>query len=455
MKHFFAESRIAVVAMAIALWTVLGIGLSVPVFAQQPFVDKLALDDTIQPVSADEVTRALDRANSDGASALLIEINTPGGLLDSMRDMVGGILRSRVPVIVYVGPSGARAGSAGFFILESADVAAMAPGTEAGAAHPIFEFGGQPDNTETQKVENDAEAFLRSYVTKRNRNTDAAVAAVQSSHSYTAEESLNQHLIDLIASNDTELLNSLGGREITRMDGSKVTLHLGGARVELLRKSPRDGLLGWLVDPNIALLFLVGGALLIYLEFNSPGTIVPGALGTLMVLLAVFALNLLPIRYTAVMLLVAAMVLLLLEAKFGGHGALAIAGIVCLTFGMLTLVAAPVPELGISPVVAIAVSVAFGAITVVLVRLAMRARQRKSRLGADAMVGSPATAMEALDPQGHVLVEGEIWQAVAKSPVAKGAVLRVTGHDHLLLRVEPASESELPKEQQRSTIPAE
>ncbi len=297
MEHIVAKGRIAAGAIAAALWVFLGFGLGVSAFAQgpapaQPFVDKLVLDDTIQPVSADEVTRALDRANSDGASALLIEMNTPGGLLDSMRDMVGGILRSRVPVIVYVGPSGARAGSAGFFILESADVAAMAPGTEAGAAHPVFEFGGQPDNTEMQKVENDAEAFLRSYVTKRNRSTDAAIAAVQSSHSYTAEESLNQHLIDLIANSDTELLKALDGREITRMDGSKMTLHLAGARVQLLRKSLRDGVLGWLVDPNIALLLLVGGALLIYLEFNAPGTIVPGALGTLMVLLAIFALQL-------------------------------------------------------------------------------------------------------------------------------------------------------------------
>jgi membrane-bound serine protease (ClpP class) len=445
VEQIAEKGRIAVGVTAAALWILLGFGLGVPAFAQgpvpaQPIVDKLVLDDTIQPVSADEVTRALDRANSDGASALLIEMNTPGGLLDSMRDMVGGILRSRVPVIVYVGPSGARAGSAGFFILESADVAAMAPGTEAGAAHPVFEFGGQPDNTEMQKVENDAEAFLRSYVTKRNRNTDAAVAAVQSSHSYTAEESLNQHLIDLIANNDAELLKALDGREIPRMDGSKVTLHLAGARVQLLRKSLRDGVLGRLVDPNIALLLLVGGALLIYLEFNAPGTIVPGSLGTLMVLLAVFALNLLPIRYTAVLLLVAAMVLLLLEAKFGGHGALAIAGIVCLTFGTLTLVAAPVPEMGISPLVAIAVSAAFGAITVFLVRLAVRARQRKSRIGADAMVGCPATAMEALVPQGHVVVEGEIWLAVANAPVAKGAALRVRGHDQMLLQVEPATE---------------
>src|SRR6202789_1333114 len=438
MKHFFVKSRIAVLTMAASLCTVFGIGLSVPVFAQQAFVDKLILDDTIQPVSADEVTRALDRANSDGASALLIEINTPGGLLDSMRDMVGGILRSRVPVIVYVGPSGARAGSAGFFILESADVAAMAPGTEAGAAHPIFELGGQPDTTEMQKVENDAEAFLRSYVSKRNRNTDAAVAAVQSSHSYTAEESLNQHLIDLIADSDNDLLNSLGGREITRMDGSKVTLHLGGARVELLRKSLRDDVLGWLVDPNIALLFLVGGALLIYLEFNSPGTIVPGALGTLMVLLAVFALNLLPIRYTAVLLLVAALGLLVLEAKVGGHGALAVAGIVCLTFGMLTLVAAPIPELRVSLPVAIGISAGFGVITVFLLRLAVRARRMKSRLGIDAMIGSSAEAMEPLAPEGHVLVEGEIWRAIASRPVAAGEQVRVVGHDQYLLRVEPA-----------------
>ncbi|MGA2906577.1 MAG: nodulation protein NfeD [Terracidiphilus sp.] len=461
MEDFVTKSRIAAWAMSAILFIVAGFGLSVSVFAQQPapaqpIVDKLVLDDTVQPVSADEVTRALDRANSDGASALLIDMNTPGGLLESMRDMVGGILRSRVPVIVYVAPSGARAGSAGFFILESADVAAMAPGTEAGAAHPVFEFGGQPDNTEMQKVENDAEAFLRSYTAKRNRNTDAAVAAVESSHSYTADESQSQHLIDVIANSDSELLNALNGREITRMDGSKLTLHLAGARINLIKPTLRDQLLGWLVDPNIALLFLVGGALLIYLEFNAPGTIVPGALGTLMVLLGVFGLNLLPIRYTAVLLLVAAMVLLLLEAKFGGHGALAIAGILCLTFGMLTLVAAPVPEMGISPIVAISVSAAFGAITVFLVRLAVRARRRKARIGADAMVGYPATAMEALDPQGHVLVEGEIWQAVASAPVAKGSQLRVTGHDHLMLQVEPtAPTSEHPQSQQRSTIPAE
>jgi membrane-bound serine protease (ClpP class) len=403
---------------------------------QQPVVEKLVLDDTIQPVSAWQLDRAIAQANAHGAAALLIEMNTPGGLVDSMRTMAGAILTSRVPVIVYVAPAGARAGSAGFFLLESADVAAMAPGTNAGAAHVVFELG-KPDTTMAQKVENDAEAFLRSYVAKRNRNVEAALAAVQSSHSYTAEEALSQHLIDVIASSDTQLLSELDGREITRLDGTKQTLHLAGARIELERSTVRENLLDWLINPNIALLLLVGGALLIYLEFNTPGTIVPGALGTLMVLLAIFALNLLPIRYTAVMLLIAAMVLLLLEAKFGGHGALAIAGIVCLTFGMLTLIAAPIPELAVNPWVAIGLSAAFGGITAFLVRLAMRARRMKARLGIDALIGLPASAMEPLNPEGHVLVDGEIWRAVATQSVPAGTSLRVVGHEHYLLRVSP------------------
>ncbi|MGB8260989.1 MAG: nodulation protein NfeD [Terracidiphilus sp.] len=406
--------------------------------AQQPLVEKLVLDDTIQPVTAGQLDRALQRAAANGAQAVLVELDTPGGLLDSTRSMAGAILGSRVPVIFYVAPAGARAGSAGFFLLEAADIAAMAPGTNAGAAHPVSELGPM-DETMAQKVTNDAEAFLRSYVTKRGRNAEAAQLAVHASHSYTAQEALDQHLIDLIANDENQLLAQLNGREVTRIDGSKVTLRLAGARVELVRPTLREQLLGWLVNPNIALLFLVGGALLIYLEFNTPGTIVPGALGTLMVLLAIFGLNLLPVRYTAVLLLVAALVLLLLEAKFGGHGALAIAGIVCLAFGTLTLIAAPVPEMAVSPWVAFAVSAGFGGITVFLVRLAVRARRRKARVGADAMIGSRASAMEALTPEGHVLVNGEIWRAISTVPVEKGAPLRVTSHEEYLLRVEPVT----------------
>jgi membrane-bound serine protease (ClpP class) len=405
---------------------------------QQPLVEEFVLADTIQPVTAGQLERAIGRANSEGAAALLVKLDTPGGLVDSMRGMAGAILSSRVPVIIYVAPAGARAGSAGFFLLEAADIAAMAPGTNAGAAHVVFEFG-KPDETMSQKVENDAEAFLRSYVGRRNRNVDAALAAVQSSKSYTAEEALDKHLIDLTASSDTELVAALNGREITRLDGSKQVLHLAGARILRMQPTLREDLLGWLVNPNVALLLLVGGALLVYLEFNTPGTIVPGALGTLMVLLAVFALNLLPIRYTAVLLLLAGIVLLVLEAKFGGHGALAIAGIACLTLGMLTLIAAPVPELAVNPWIAIAVSTAFGGITAFLVRLAVKARRMKSRLGVDALVGHRASAMEALTPEGHVLVDGEIWRAVANEAVAAGTPLEVIGYEHYLLKVTPVA----------------
>jgi membrane-bound serine protease (ClpP class) len=436
------------VRIAVGLIAAAGLGAFGPgsvALAQQPLVDKLVLSDTIQPITAAELERAIAHANVDGARALLVELNTPGGMLDSTRTMAGAILSSKVPVIVFVSPAGARAGSAGFFLLESADIAAMAPGTNAGAAHPVLEFGGQPSSTMNEKIMNDTEAFLRSYVTRRNRNAEAAQAAVHTSHSYTAEEALNQHLIDLIVSDDAQLLAALEGREITRMDGSKLTLHLAGARIEVQRPSMREELLGWLINPNIALIFLVGGALLIYLEFNTPGTIVPGALGTLMVMLAIFALNLLPIRYTAVLLLVAALVLMMLEAKFGGHGALAIAGIVCLTFGMLTLVAAPIPEMAINPWVAIATSVGFGGITVLLVRLAMRARRMKTRLGADALVDQSAKAMEPLTPEGHVLVEGEIWRAVATEPVLAGTELRVVSHEQYLLHVAPVEPRKLPE----------
>jgi membrane-bound serine protease (ClpP class) len=429
----------------LAGWVALGCaasGWGAGAFAQQPVVDKLVLSDTIQPVTAGQLDRALAQANSDGAAALLVELDTPGGLLPSMRSMAGAILSSRVPVIVYVAPAGARAGSAGFYLMESADIAAMAPGTNAGAAHVVSEYG-KMDDTMSQKIENDAEALLRSYVARRNRNVAAATAAAATSHSYTAEEALDQHLIDLIANNDAALLAALDGRTITRLDGSKLTLHLTGARIELVKPTLREQLLGWLVNPNIALLMLVGGALLIYLEFNTPGTIVPGALGTLMVLLAIFGLDLLPIRYTAVLLLVAALGLLVLEAKVGGHGALAIAGIVCLTFGMLTLVAAPVPELAVGLPVAVGVSLGFGLITVFLLRLAIRARRMKSRLGIHALLGSTAKAMEPMAPEGHVLVEGEIWNAVASEPVATGAVLRVVGHEAYLLRVEPAGPAHL------------
>lgn len=412
----------------------------------QPIVYLLEIHDTIQPITAGRLDRALEMANRDHAAALLIELDTPGGLLDSTRHMVGAILSSHVPVIVFIAPAGARAGSAGFFLLEAADVAAMAPGTNAGASHPVLE-SGTPDETMKQKMENDAAAFLRSYVVRRGRNADLAETAVRSSKSFSADEALNekpQPLIDVIARNEEQLFSELDGKTISRDNKVVGTLHLKGARVVPIPPTIREQLLGYLVNPNLALLLLVGGALLIYLEFNVPGTIVPGALGTVMVLLAAFALDLLPIRHTAVLLLLAAAILLLLEVKFASHGVLAAAGIVCLAFGTLTLIDAPIPELAIQPGLAVGLCTGFGIITIVLLRLAVRARRGKSLMGPAALVGFPGTAMEALEPAseslGHILVQGEIWQATAPETIAAQTSVRVTGFHGDVLEVQPVAE---------------
>jgi membrane-bound serine protease (ClpP class) len=403
--------------------------------AQQPRVILIHLDDTIQPISADYLARGLDAAEVQHASAVLIEINTPGGLLDSMRQMVSKIIASPVPVIVYVAPSGSRAGSAGFFLLEAADVAAMAPGSNAGAAHPVVE-GGKLDDIMKLKVENDTAAFLRSYVARRGRNVQAAEDAVRSSKSYSDQEALQLKLIDLVAPDDAALLNTVDGRTITRFDGSKTVLHTRGAQLVAVDPTLREEILDRLTDPNLAVLVLVVGGLLIYVEFNTPGTIIPGTLGTIMLVLGLFALNLLPVRYTSVMLLAAAFALLILEAKFATHGVLAAAGIVSLVIGALTLVDAPIPELRVHLGTALSTGLAFGLITVFLLRLALRARRSKVRMGGDAMIGLIAVVTQPLSPSGQVMVNGELWQAESATPAALGDQVRVRGLRDLTLLVE-------------------
>jgi membrane-bound serine protease (ClpP class) len=412
-------------------WTLAG-------HAEQPRVILIHLDDTIQPVSAGYMNRGLDAAAAQHADAVLIEINTPGGLLESMREMVSRVIASPVPVIVYVAPSGSRAGSAGFFLLEAADVAAMAPGSNAGAAHPVVE-GAKLDDTMKQKLENDTAAFLRAYVARRGRNVQAAEDAVRSSKSYSDTEALQLKLIDLIAPDEASLLNTVDGRIITRFDGSKVMLRTRGAQLIRIEPTLREEILDRLTNPNLAVLVLVVGGLLIYLEFNTPGTIVPGTLGTIMVLLALFGLNLLPLRYTSVMLLVAAFALLILEAHFPSHGALATAGIASLVIGALTLVDGPIPELRVSLATALSAGLAFGLITVFLLRLALRARRSKVRMGADAMIGLIAVVTQPLVPLGQVMVNGELWQAESTIPAEPGEQVRVRGLRDLTLLVERLS----------------
>lgn len=407
--------------------------------AQSNTIVVLHLDDTIQPISADYLKRGLDRAAEMHAEAVLVEMNTPGGLLDSMREMVGDILASPCPVIVYVTPASSRAGSAGFFIMESADVAAMAPGTEAGAAHPVIEVGSVSD-TMKEKILNDALAFLRSYVSARGRDVTAAQDAVTQSKSYTGEEALNLHLIDLMAPNEPALLGDLNGRTVKRFNGSTAVLHTQGARLVTVDEDTREAIMDRLIDPNVAVLILLAGALLIYLEFHVPGTIVPGALGTLMVLLALFSLNMLPVRYTALGLIVAGLILMVLEAKIPSHGILALGGTAALVLGTLTLVAGPIPQMRVQLATAISVGLAFGVITTFLVKLALRARRNKVLIGPEALVGATGIAQQTLAPQGQILVHGELWLAEAPMPVAAGDPVRVRAVQGLTLLVDPVKE---------------
>ncbi|MFZ0663390.1 MAG: nodulation protein NfeD [Acidobacteriaceae bacterium] len=408
-------------------------------FAQSPSttpeVVVLHLDDTIQPVSQQYLERGIAQAAHDHAVALLVDLNTPGGLLTSTRAMVSNILASPVPVIVYVAPSGSRAGSAGFFLLEAADIAAMAPGTNAGASHPVVE-GAKLGPIMKQKLENDTTAFLRSFVSRRGRNVDAAQDAVLHSKSYTEQEALQLHLIDIIAPNDRALLNSLDGRTITRFDGASQTLHTRNATLVYSEPTIRERILDRMMNPDLAVLILVVGALLIYLEFHAPGTIIPGALGTLFVLVAIFALNLLPISYIAAVLIIAAFILMGLEAKFPSHGILAITGVAALVFGTLTLVDGPIPELRVHIATAIACGVAFGGITAFLAHIAVRAQRNKVVTGPESLLGVIGLAQQPIAPRGQVLIRGELWQAESDAPISSGDSVRVRGVRGLTLLVE-------------------
>jgi membrane-bound serine protease (ClpP class) len=428
-----------VLALLITLSCLLPAKLSAETAA--PVVIKLTLHDTIQPITADYLQRGLQEAARQHAELVLVSMGTPGGLLESTRVMVQAIENSAVPVVIFISPTGSRAGSAGFFLLEAADIAAMAPGTNAGAAHPIVE-GRQLDPVLKEKIENDAAAFLRSYASRRGRNVQAAEDAIRNSKSYSDEEARNLKLIDLVAPDDASLLSALDGREIHRFDGTTQTLHLHGATIVTAAPSLRERLLSKLTNPDIAVLLLVLGGLLIYLEFNVPGTVVPGSLGTLFVLLSLFGLNLLPVRHTAIALLLAAVLMIVLEAKYGGHGVLATVGVACLVFGLATLVDGPIPELRVHTATAVGAGLGFGAISFGLAWIALRARRSKVLTGPQAMIGGTAIVRTPLNPSGQVEIRGELWQASLRgaASLAVGSAVSVRSVDGLVLIVEPAQD---------------
>src|SRR6266567_1603167 len=378
-----------------------------------PKVVAVNVNGIIHPVTVEIVSRAIDQAKRENADAVLVRINTPGGLMDAMRETVEKIVASPVPVIVYVTPSGGRAASAGFFLLEAGDIAVMAPSTNAGAAHPVL-LSGQMDPEMKRKVENDASASLRSLAQKRGRNSALAEKAVMESKSFTEKEALDDHLIERIARDEQDLFAQLDGREVVRFDGRKQTLRLAGAEVVLYQPNLRERIISAVADPNIALILIVLGALGIYAEFSSPGLIAPGIAGAISVLLGLSALSVLPINWAGVALLILAFTLFALEVKLASHGVLGLGGAVAMVLGAVMLINSPQPEMRIRWSTAISLALPFSAITVFLLSLAMRARHNKVVTGSAGMLGEPGVAVTEPAPSGKVKVRGEYWDAIAQ-----------------------------------------
>jgi membrane-bound serine protease (ClpP class) len=400
---------------------------------------KIVVDDTIQPITQEYISRAIDEAQRRNDQAVLIEINTPGGLVDSTRRIIDKITSSQVPVIVYVAPGGSRAGSAGIFILEAADIASMAPGTNAGAAHPVLmgPLAPKVDDEMKRKIENDVAALMRSVASKRGRNVEVAESAVRESKSFTEQEALSQHLIDYVASSETDLFRQMDGKSFKRFNGEVVTLKLTGQPIEPFGMTLKEHILGYLMDPNVSFILLAIGALALYAEFNHPGAVLPGTVGVVFILIAAFALNLLPTRFAALALILGAFALFAAEAKFASHGVLTVGGIVLLTLGGLLLVDSPIPEMRVHLLTALAVSIPLGLITAFLMSIALKARRNKVVSGAQGLIGETGIAQTSLSPRGKVFVHGELWDAVSSSTVDPGQAVVVRRVDGLLLQVEP------------------
>ena len=411
--------------------------LTLTAFEGRANVLRVPVSDMIHPISDEYIGRALDQAARTHSSLVVIELRTPGGLLDSTRSIVEKIMTSKVPVAVYVSPSGSTAASAGFFLLESADIAAMAPGTNTGAAHPVI-LGDKMDEIMKTKMENDAAAFMRTIATRRGRNVAVAESAVRESKSFTEQEALSHKLIDVVAPDLPSLLRALHGRTVRLYDGSSVTLNVAAKPVSTWQMTLKERILSRLMDPNLAFLLFILGAFAIFAEFNHPGAVLPGVVGTISILLALFALNLLPTRFAALALLLAAFALFALEAKYATHGILGIGGVICMIFGALFLVDGPIPEMRVHLWTAIGASLPLGVLAVFLTTLVLRARRNRVVTGSEGMIGEIGVARTQLTPDGKVFVHGELWNATARATVPEGTRVRVRQIDGLHLLVDPA-----------------
>ncbi len=410
-------------------------------------VVELRIDDEIEPILAEYIANGIIQANRQQASLVLITLSTPGGLDTSMRQIIQAILGSKVPVVTYVYPTGSRAASAGFFILLSADIAAMSPGTDTGAASPITAIGGQPvqvDQTLAKKILNEANAYLRSYVSKRGRNAELASTAVTDAKAFTEKEALDGQLIDLIANSPEDLLAKLNGRMITRFDGSTTRLALSHPSIVSVEMNGREKLLSRIVQPDAFFILLILGALGLYVEFTHPGLFAPGVIGGIALLLALFAMHLLPVNITGILLLVLALGLFVLEAKYPTHGVLGLGGIVSMTLGALMLIRSPLTGRGVSLITALSVVVPFAVIVIFLMRLVLRSKLWKPSTGKEELIGEEGQVTEPVGQAGGagmVFVHGELWRAAAVNGeiIPKGARVRVRKVVGLTLEVEPVA----------------
>lgn len=407
---------------------------------------RVDINGAIDPITAEFVVRSIDRAEAENAGFLLVRLNTPGGFASSMEEIISRMLASKVPVIVYVTPSGAKAASAGFFILLAADVAAMAPGTNTGAAHPLMAIGGFPieggeaGKTLTEKITSNAKAFLRSIAGKRNRNIEEAEKGVVESKSFTDGEALEKHLIDLVARDESELLARLDGYKVRMFSGQERALK---TRDELLTDylmTRRERFLSMISQPNLALLLGVAGLILLYFEFSNPGFVAPGVIGGICVLLSILGFSFLPINYVGVLLILLAIGLFIAEVKVQGFGVLGSGGIVAMIIGTLILIDTPDPAMRIGLATAIGVALPFAVIFLILLVALLRSMAQKVVTGDAGMIGLVGVADSQVHRQGRVRVRGEYWAARAETPIEAGRPIRVVGIDNLTVEVEEINE---------------
>ena len=441
-----SDKILAGIAGAFFLFSCVARSLHAEQHNTQPIVMDLKLDGEVEPVLATYIDEGLADATRRNASLALITMDTPGGLSDSMKDIIQHILASPVPVAVYVSPTGARGASAGFFILLSADVAAMAPGTRSGAASPIIAIGGFTigvDETLRKKIMNDAMAFLRSYSEKRGRNAKLAETAVTDARAFTETEALDGKLIDYVATTPEELLRDLNGKVVTRFDGTKTTLALTNYQRVSFELSARQKFLARIVEPDMFFLLLILGTLGLYAEFTHPGAVLPGVVGGICSVLALYAMHLLPVNLAGILLILIAVTLFVLEAKYTSHGILLGGGVIAMIFGAIFLIRSPLTSGGVSVGMAIAVTLPFALISVFLMRLVLRSRKWKQAAGTEEMLGEQGIASYGLQSgvEGMVRIHGEIWRAVAEQDVPAGTAVRVRKIEGLKLYVEPAKTS--------------